>query len=183
MRHLIDIFRQSSATMSWSGLLDFNQLPGEMISGLDDQDINEIVDIQQLLRSDASILDEDFNLEELQIPSTLNLPSDVEHNLDILQRSAVPNSTAYQKARWSKALITFLAEKGMPTDFKNMSKSDIDKELSYFYSELKTKDGNLFSPASLNCVRAAIFRYFISPPLSLNMNIIRDKEFSNRIRL
>ena len=72
----------------------------------------------------------------------------------------------------------------MPTDFKNMSKNDIDKQLSYFYSELKTKNGNLFSLASLNCVRCNFPIFFLSAaPLSLNMNIIRDKEFSVRIKL
>ena len=113
-----------------------------MISGLIDEEINKIVDIQQLLGYDTSLIDEDFNLEELHCSSILS--DDVAKNLDSLQKSAVPNSTAYQQARWSKALNAFLLEKGMPTDFKDMSKVDIDKELSYFYSELKTIDGHLF---------------------------------------
>ena len=71
--------------MSWTGLLDFQQLPGEMISGLSDREINEIVDVQQLLGNDSSLLDEDFNLEELHVSSILS--DEVAHNLDLIGNS------------------------------------------------------------------------------------------------
>ena len=82
--------------MSWSGLLEFKQLPGEMITGLNDKEINELVDVQQMFENDASIFDEEFDLEHLQMPS-IDLLDDVSHDLDMLQKSAVPTSTSYQQ--------------------------------------------------------------------------------------
>ena len=37
--------------------------------------------------------------------------------------------------------------------------------------------GRYFSGSSLNCIRAALFRHFIRPPIQMNIDIIHDKEF------
>ena len=169
--------------MSWTSLLDFNQISSGMISGLNDFEIEELASVQEILRNDPTILDEEF---EISSPSAVHvlqessetLPPHIEEQLRMIQSSAIPPSTAYQQRKWTNEFISFLEKNNRRTDFQNMCKRDIATSLSYFYSQLKTKKNQYYAPASLNCIRAALYRYFMSPSLSsLNINIIEDKEF------
>ena len=53
--------------------------------------------------------------------------------------------------------------------------------MGYFIldSEVRTEDGNYYSSASLNCIRASLFRFSIRLPLCLKVYIIHDKYFLN----
>ena len=179
----------SFSKMSWSGMIDFSGL--NKISGLSSHEIQEICDVQELLRHDLSIINENFDSIDVgqstcqhvvDVDKTLSegkLSNEAKEKMQQLQESAIPSSTLYQTRRWSEAFLTFLREKGLENDFKNMSSSLLDEYLGYFYSELRTKDGNFYSPASLNCARASLFRYFKRPPLCLKVDIIHDTDFFN----
>lgn len=173
--------------MSWSGMIDFTALNNNMISGLENHEIQEICDVQELLRNDPSIIDETFDLIDLNIPHKdkdadipqEGLPIEIKDKMNQLQESAIPTSTAYQTKKWSASFLSFLREKGLKDNFTQMPSPLLDEYLGFFYSELRTKDGNYYSPASLNCIRASLFRYFIRPPLCLKIDIISGKDFFN----
>ena len=179
----------SVTEMSWSGMIDFKTLNNNMISGLESHEIQEICDVQELLINDPSIIDETFDSIDLNIPHKDNdndiqpedkgLPIEIKDKMNQLRKSAIPISTAYQTKKWSASFLSFLREKGLNDNFTQMSSSLLDEYVGYFYSELRKKDGNYYSPASLNCIRASLFHYLIRPPLSLKVHIISGKDFFN----
>ena len=59
-----------------------------------------------------------------------------------------------------------------------ISAQNLNYELRKFYGELKSTKGNSLTPSALTGIRAAIHRHLINPPLSRNLNIIKDSEFT-----
>ena len=171
--------------MTYSGLLDFSQLSNNSLCGLSNDEIQEIVDIRSFLRDEENlplldITESDFSNAQTSAQSSnasITLPSQVQSNLEALELSAIPTSTLSQQKRFSQKFTEFLKEKNFSSDFSNLSKSELCDILKYFYSELRTNDGKFYSPASLNCIRAALFRFFRQPPLSLDFDIINDVAF------
>ena len=161
-------------SLTSTGLIDFSALPDGLISGLEEDEIEEIIDIQQLLAQNPTFFDD--------VPcSTYNnaISSEIKGKLDTLQSSSIPHTTATHQKRYSDKFMRFLEDKNLSTDFVNLATSEIAEYLRFFYSELRTNDGKLYSPATLICIRAALFRFMKQPPLNLPFNIIDDKEFYN----
>ena len=158
--------------MSWSGLLDFDMLSA--INGLEEQEIQEIIDVQDILRQSPNDVFSDI-FETTKSSENRNLPPDVEEALAELESSAVPKSTRYQQCKSFKVFTDFLSKKEMNADFERMTKQTIADSLRYFYSELRTKNRSYYSTSSLGCIRAALYRHFIVKPFSFN--IIKDSDF------
>lgn len=148
--------------MTWNGLIDFSKLPENSICGLTDSQIDEIMEFQANIDSSKNVI------------SANTIPYD---DLNQLAESAVPQSTATQQKKYFEKFFNFLVSNGLKTDIISLSKNELADYLKFFYSNLRTKDNKLYSPATLNCVRAALFRSFSSPPHALNINIIKDLEF------
>ena len=178
--------------MTYSGLLDFDGLTNNAVCGLSDYEIQELVDVQELFRNDSGlpiidVNDDDFldvqtddvklDPDELMNKSSTSLSSEVKSTLDALEMSSIPDSTRMQQKTFSQRFLTFLQEKSLSSDFAKMTKSELCDLLKYFYSDLRTKDNKFYSPASLNCIRAALFRFFRQPPYRLDIDIIHDVEF------
>ena len=159
--------------MNTSGLLDLEMLSTKMISGLETDEIEEIVAVQDIIRDSPCDILSDF------LPQTSkadkDLPPEVENDLIELESSAIPKSTRYQQNKWLAEFTNFLVTKEMNSDLKSVSKQYLANSLRYFYSELKTKQNCYYSPSSLNCIRAALYRWFIAEPFGFN--IIKDTEF------
>lgn len=166
--------------MTSPNLIDFTQLPNGLISGFSDEEITEISALQQLIRDDPDFFNDLGDYRHLSNEHLENLISDdIKTKLDVLQQSSIPRSTAEHQKRYSEKFVNFLKEKGMNINFSSLPKTQIAEYLRYFYSELRTVEGKLYSPATLICIRAALFRFFKQPPLSMDINIIDDSAFFN----
>jgi len=164
------------------GIINFDELSGNMISGLEEQEINEISDIQQILRSDPTILDEDIT-ETFPIDShvlnTKIIPNDRKQKIQKIENAAIPTSIAKQQECWTSKFNEFLKERNINKDLTTVTKIELNDMLRYFYSELRTKKGRYYSKASLICIRAALFRFFKS---ERSFNIINDVHFFMQIK-
>lgn len=151
------------------GIIDFSEIPGGMISGLESEEINEISEVQQLIRNDPNLLNESFD----NIPYD-NLPDEIEKQLQDLENAAIPISTSKQQTQWTERFAQFCAIHNLNGDFKNIEKRELSDNLRFFYSQLRTKTGDNYSKSSLLCIRAALYRYFRSERL---FDIINDPQF------
>ena len=166
--------------MTSQRLIDFKQLPHGMISGLEENEINELIEIQELFATDTDLFEGlEFASEEITSKSAFGITDEVKSKLDELQCDSVPKTTRDQQKRYSKKFIEFLQHKGLDTDFAKLSTIEVAEYLRYFYSELRTVNGKLYSGPTLICIRAALCRFFRQPPLNLRFNIITDSEFFN----
>ena len=114
-------------------MIDFSALNNNMISGLGNHEIQEICDVQGMLTNDPSILDETFDLIDVNtIHKDKGLLSEVKDEMNQLQESAIPSSTAYQTKRWSAAFLSFLREKELEDDLKQVSASSLNEYVGFF---------------------------------------------------
>lgn len=149
--------------MAWSGLLDFNLIPNEMISGMEESEIQKMID--------------EFQLPENNNGYTNGLPNGIREEMDKMELEEVTESSKIHIKQYVKKFKHFLTEKNLSQDIEAMDESLLGDYLRFFYSSLRKQDGGYYSPSSLGCIRAAIHRYLISAPVSRNVNIINGSAF------
>lgn len=160
--------------MAYRGLLDLRQLKGNAICDLENNEIQEIVDIQDILRNDDFMNEATdkitnwINASEQQgmsqhhqgnLQDESQLSNENNQSLDELEKYASAKSTQQQMERHSRTSKTFLKEHNLNTDISNLSKETLASYLRYFYSTLKCKNGELYSTASLIGIRAALMPF------------------------
>ena len=150
--------------MSWNGLLDFDRIPGGMISGLNESEIQTLID-------DWSTFD------GIENNSNFSLPDDIKAEMDAMETAEETDSCKIHVRQYVKKFKDFLVEKNLSPEIESMEVPMLAEYLRYFYSSLKKKDGGFFSPSSLGCIRAAIHRYLTSAPVSRSINLIKDSSF------
>ena len=76
--------------------------------------------------------------------------------------------------RWS-------AKRKITIDFRVISPKDLNEIPRKFYAEVKTKKGKQLTPSARDKtgIRAAIHRHTTSAPISRNLNILQDSEFTS----
>jgi integrase len=160
--------------MSW-GMLDFNLIPGGMISGLNEQEIRDMIDsylpsgpTSQNSPNGITFFDEDNYLSQELIDE-----------MNELESSQKPKSSQDQMKCHAKKLKDFLKSHNLETDIETMKPEKLAMYLRYFYSSLKKKDGKLYTPASLICFRAGIQRYLTSAPVNRVIDIIDNPIFKS----
>ena len=55
--------------------------------------------------------------------------------------------------------------------------TEIEPQQFGIYAEARTKTGKALSPSAMRCLRAGLYRYITSPPVSRSMSILVGKEF------
>ena len=146
------------------GCIDFSMRSKNMISGLEEEEIADICDVQAMLRNDPHLVLEDFN----------EIPTEIEEILDNLEMEAIPASTAAQEKKWMKEFVDFLQNKELSFAFDVMTKGELADRLRYFYAELNPKNGEYYSKSNLSCIRAGLYRYF---KRNFHFDIINDVKF------
>lgn len=164
-------------------LLNLNNVPNKMISGVDCETL-EWVTNESNKRNIVEWSEEFLKyLNDEEIHET-EIPDEVAEELDKLEKESIPQSSATQMKNSAKRFSDFLLEKGLSTNLETLPKSVLNTYLRYFYSQLKTKTGMYYAPASLVCIRAGIQRYLQSPPINrIDLNIISDKDFAQANRM
>ena len=157
-------------------LINFDNIPSHMISGLGTEEL-EWVSSES---NDRRLLElsDDF-LNYLNSEEIKDIPEDITAELKQIEDDCIPQSTKEHMVNYSRRFIEFLKQKTLSIDFENIPKSILNNYLRYFYSELKSiKTGELYSPCTLVCIRAGLYRYFISQLARKDINIIQDREFT-----
>ena len=141
-------------------LLNLMNIPGGQISGLSDENLQFVSSesAQRYLRE----LSDEFrkNMEEDH-----NLPTLTQDQLDYLrtiEESSVPKSTANQTNQHVAKLRTFLRENSLQENFEHIPVKHLNDYLRLFYAQARKKNGDLYAPASLICIRASIQRHLTS---------------------
>lgn len=145
-------------------MVDFSMLSTNMISGLNEDEISEISDIQEILRDCSSSIYEDFQ----------KLSPEINENLQELENHGIPQSTAAHERKWIMDFEQFLDKNNLNSNFHIMTKVELADRLRYYYSQLRTKKNELYSKSSLICIRAALYRFFKG---KRSFDIINEKEF------
>lgn len=159
-------------------LINFSNIPTNEISGLDDAGLLWIS--KESMDRDIYEISEEF-LEMLGENEIVEISEDIEEHLKNLEKEGVPKSTQAQMERTSKRFLSFLQDKKLSINISEVPKHILNNYIRYFYSELQTLKDEYYSPASLICFRAALFRYIQS--IRNDVNIIVDKEFASSNRM
>ena len=114
--------------------------------------------------------------EEIEQQEMPDIPPEIDEELILLQKQSVPQSSQRHMKQYSERFISFLKEKKLSTSFEKIPKCILNNYLRYFYSFFRKSDGSFYAPATLICVRAALFRYFSSECNRNDFNIT-DPEF------
>ena len=71
----------------------------------------------------------------------------------------------------------WLASRNLNADFEMVDFDTLNLYLRQFYAEARTRHGEKYSKNALVGLRAGINRHLTSPPYSLKINIMKDREF------
>ena len=164
-------------------LLNLQNIPSNMISGMSGDDLQWVSHesseryISELSRSFQQDL-ENWYAEE--IPA---LDSDISDILRNAEKESIPRSTAKQTMSHIKKFKSFLQSHNLSTHIENIPDKYLNDYLSFFFYNLRTNEGKLYSPSSLICFRASIQRYLSGPEVNRKINIINDQTFSRSNRI
>ena len=154
-------------------LLDFKNVPGGQISGVNDEESKWIS--SETFDRYLYELSDDFvrSLEEQEN----DINPEVDEELKKIENESIPKSTMDQMKRTSNRFLNFLKVKKLSVEMEKIPKNYLNNYLRYFYSELRTLENKLYSPPSLVCIRAALHRYLQT--IRNNVNIITQPDFDS----
>lgn len=156
--------------------MNLENIPNGLISGLS-TDVLDFVTHESndryMIELDQSFLDNLLTTEDLD----KSLSPDQEKMLIELEQSGQATSSENQTKKWVKEFKTYLKNKGLCERFENVPPTVLNDYLRLFYSTLMKKDGSLYAPSSLVCIRAAIHRFLVSPEVNSSLNILQDGTF------
>lgn len=156
------------------------------LSGVSNEQYCNIAKEHQQLRETN---DEDvFMLQEMEDLfanfQTEDLPQIVECDLasmDTAESSLTSESSRKQMEKHGGKFVSFLAKKQISCDIATLEKTVLASYVRFFYFELKTKSGGFYSPASLRCIRAGLWKFLQNIRNDINIiegNRIKIKIFS-----
>ena len=153
-------------------LLNLANVPGNIISGMDDEVLNFVSNESSdryLYEFSSSFLD------FLSREESIDIPEEISIELAEMEKQFTPKSTMKQMEKTVERFKNFLKSNNLCDDILHIPVNVLDNYLRYFYSTLKTAEGQLYAPASLICIRAAIHRFFSAN--KPGVNIISDPVF------
>ena len=103
-----------------------------------------------------------------------------ENEDDIEQKKLLctPKNTLKCNDKAARALKDYLAEQGEDdTKFEQFSNEKLNKVLSRFYVNARTVHGNYYKASSLINIRHSLNRYLNGPPISRDIDLIKDPAF------
>ena len=154
--------------------IDLRKIVGNQISGLEDDDLEFI---SQLIQNDMENPDNvfdpwtgfdltnasDFNsfLSDLNSDNR-DLSGNEIKEIEEIEENAKCKSTEKQTKHYIAMFLSFLKENKLPDDLKQIPLRYLESYLRLWFSRLKKKDGNVYSPTTLSCCRAAIHRHLLN---------------------
>lgn len=159
-----------------SSLLNLDNVPNNMLSGLDDEMVTWVTEEsnERYLAEMTSAFIENLNQEET---TYFEVPEEVDRELDRIEKEAMPTSTKKQTENYVNKFRRFLEENNLSPNFEEIPNRILNDYLRFFYSKLRKSDGGMYSPATLVCIRAAIHRHLTSAEVNKKINILKDDDF------
>ncbi|XP_051732163.1 uncharacterized protein kctd1 isoform X1 [Ctenopharyngodon idella] len=93
-----------------------------------------------------------------------------------MHRSRLSENTRLATRYAVRIFREYLTEKAQSTDFESMDKHALCKVLRSFYSEARSKSGQLYSKSSLISIRSSLNRYLNEPPFCRTLDLTKDPE-------
>ncbi|KTF86621.1 hypothetical protein cypCar_00008433 [Cyprinus carpio] len=93
-----------------------------------------------------------------------------------VHRSRLSENTRLATRYAVRIFREYLTEKAQSTDFESMDKHALCKVLRSFYSEARSKSGQLYSKSSLISIRSSLNRYLNEPPFCRTLDLTKDPE-------
>lgn len=169
---------------NWTSLLDFQRIPGGMISGLEG---HEIENLARGSRPIGEIKPDDLQHHDIEESIFAELEAEMYYqdiDDDILlamnkaETDGIPQSTKFSTNYHVSKFKDFLSSHDYPNDIEYMPVQYLAQYLRFYYFSLRTKDGAFYCPNSLIGIRAAIQRYLNGPTIDRKVNIMTDREFN-----
>ncbi|XP_030626588.1 uncharacterized protein kctd1 [Chanos chanos] len=108
--------------------------------------------------------------------STLDSDPEAEMHPSPSDRSRLSENTRLATRYAVRIFREYLSEKAQSTDFESMDKHALCKVLRSFYSEARSKSGQLYSKSSLISIRSSLNRYLNEPPFCRTLDLTKDPE-------
>ena len=155
---------------NWTSLIDFSKLKNNMISGLEGKDVEK-----EAQKSIGVI-----NVAEKD--TYPDLPDEVEKEIEKCNQILKNKKTEEQTDHYAKLFKSFLSENNLPANLENMPMSTLNRYLRFFYYKIRTKQGTLYSPSTLLCMRSAINRH-LNGFENIKVNLTSDEFESSNVML
>lgn len=162
-------------------LLNLNNFPGKMISGVGDETLDFISresNDRFLVELDPDFLNE-IDTYEMNIGDSI-LTHEEQVELERIEKESIPFNTQKETDSHVNRFRTFLVERKLSENFETASRKILNDYLCLFYCKIRKAYGSVYVPQSLICIRASIQRHLSR---FTDANIIKDHAFarSNKI--
>ena len=147
-----------------------------MISGVDES-LMDFITSESNERFITELTDDYFNELKAATEDYPDLSDTQIKDLEELEKKNIPFTTDIQTKRYVRMFKEFLDEKDLCSQFEKVPDALLCNYLRLFYSQLRMKNGEFFSPSTLICIRAAIHRHLTSVSVDRHVNILHGEEF------
>ncbi|XP_062858576.1 uncharacterized protein kctd1 [Trichomycterus rosablanca] len=97
-------------------------------------------------------------------------------HLSVSDRSRLSENTRLATRYAVRIFREYLSETAQVTNFESMDKHALCRVLRAFYSEARSKSGQLYSKSSLISIRSSLNRYLNEPPFCRTLDLTKDPE-------
>uniref|UniRef100_A0A3B4V3V5 ZMYM2-like/QRICH1 C-terminal domain-containing protein n=1 Tax=Seriola dumerili TaxID=41447 RepID=A0A3B4V3V5_SERDU len=104
------------------------------------------------------------------------LESHLEGDLQRSERNRLSENTRLATRYAVRIFREYLSEKAQSPDFETLDKEALCAVLRSFYSEARSKSGQLYSKSSLISIRSSLNRYLNEPPYCRTLDLTKDPE-------
>jgi hypothetical protein len=157
-------------------LLNMNNVPGKIISGVDDETLNFITKESNerfLIELDPKFLEEvDISLFEMDNNENI-LTEEEQRELARIEQASVPISTQKETECHVKRFRSFLANRKLSVEFESVPKNILNDYLCLFYSKLRKP--------TVPCMHHS--HLFVSAPLFIVISAAPAKPILSKIQV
>ncbi|TRY97706.1 hypothetical protein DNTS_004726 [Danionella cerebrum] len=125
------------------------------------------------VETDEAVVMRNTDLLESEDPLFGALDSESEGDM---QRSRLSENTRLATRYAVRIFREYLSDKAQSADFESMDKHALCRVLRSFYSEARSKSGQLYSKSSLISIRSSLNRYLNEPPFCRTLDLTKDPE-------
>ena len=136
----------------------------------------EIPDFDMLVDDETmqEIMAEENEEGEDEQPSSQPNSQDIDDMINQAASASTKRSTKWGVNKFNQ----WVKKRNRQVDLATISIENLNSELRRFYADVKSVKGTALTPSALIDIRAALHRHLINPPLSRNINILNDREFT-----
>lgn len=137
-------------------------------------------EIDDLAQFSMDLMSDEMNIEGLDDENDTMIQETLDKEMNALETHYTCTISREQhKKYYSGMFISFLKEHYLDHRIETIPEKTLNIYLRRFYYSLQKKDGTLYKPSTLVCVRAGIANYLTDAPNNRNINILSGSEFQS----